>query len=81
MESFNQVVPWIAVGVLFAVVAFFSAFYIMRLLKADSNPIPADHGSQRTISNDEKTKLKNEIVHDIVADITPVLEKRLEKAF
>jgi len=46
MESFNQVVPWIAVGVLFAVVAFFSAFYIMRLLKADSNPIPADHGSQ-----------------------------------
>jgi len=53
----------------------------MRLLKAGSDAIPVNHGSQRTISNDEKTKLKNEIVHDIVADITPVLERRLEKAF
>jgi len=53
----------------------------MRVLKAGSDAIPVNHGSQRTISNDEKTKLKNEIVHDIVADITPVLERRLEKAF
>jgi|GEM_PF-1799882 len=81
MESFSQVIPWIAVGVLFAVVVFFSTFYIIRLLKANPGTTSADHSGQRTISADEKTKLKNEIVHDIVADITPVLEKRLEKAF
>ena len=33
------------------------------------------------ISIEQKKKLKDEIVHDIVADITPVLKKRLEKAF
>lgn len=78
MESFNQVAPWIAVGVLFAVVIFFCMFYITRLLKTR---ISVDEGSIHGISNDQKRKLKDEIVHDIVADITPVLEKRIERAF
>jgi hypothetical protein len=90
MTSFNQIGPWITAGLLFAIIVFFCAFYISRLLKIKRNTIllsadvkqSDDIGSVKTIiSNEQKNKLKEEIVHDIVADITPMLKKRLEKAF
>jgi len=80
MTSFNQIGPWITVGLLFAIIVFFCIFYVTRLLKirkASANTIEAE----TVISNEQKDKLKADIVHDIVADITPVLKKRLEKAF
>ena len=90
MESFNQIGPWITAALLFAIVVFFCVFYIIRVLKTRHTAISslADIKSSESlkshnaaISREQKKKLKDEIVHDIVADITPVLEKRLEKAF
>ena len=78
MESFNNIAAWIALGLLFAIVVFFCIFYVSKLIgkKAGVSSVTV---AERFL--DAKIKLKNEIVHDIVADITPVLEKRLEKAF
>jgi hypothetical protein len=90
MASFNQIGPWITVGVLFSIVIFFGVFYVVKLLQKGKVSAPVsedvkfsdDIGNVKTIiSKEQKKKLKDEIVHDIVADITPVLEKRLEKAF
>jgi hypothetical protein len=90
MESFNQIGPWIAAALLFGIVVFFGVFYITRLLRAQKTATSfsgnintsENLGSVKTvISKEQRKKLKDEIVHDIVADITPVLEKRLEKAF
>jgi len=89
MASFNQVGPWITVVVLFSAVIFFGVFYITKLIqirkaRISSSPdvkLSNDAGSMKTIiSKEQKKKLRDQIVHDIVADITPVLEKRLEKA-
>jgi len=89
MASFNQIGPWITAGVLFSIVIFFSVFYIVKLSQTRktksqvlADNILPDKGEMKTVfSKEQKKKLKDEIVHDIVADITPVLEKRLEKAF
>jgi hypothetical protein len=89
MTSFNQIGPWITAGVLFAIIVFFCIFYISRLLTIrktytlSSDDIHSETiGDVKiTISKEQKNKLKDDIVHDIVADITPVLKKRLEKAF
>jgi hypothetical protein len=90
MASFNQIGPWITVAVLFSIVVFFCAFYVIKLLRTrktivvdstDSKYSEGSGGMKNSISKEQKKKLKDEIVHDIVADITPVLEKRLEKAF
>ena len=78
MESFNHIAPWIALGLLFAVVIFFCVFYISKLIFSKTSVLSVVDAEQAI---EVKQKLKNEIVHDIVADITPVLEKRLEKAF
>jgi hypothetical protein len=90
MASFSQAGPWITVAVLFSAVIFFGVFYITKLIQISKEKISSsthgkrsdDIGVMKTIiSKEQKKKLKDEIVHDIVADITPVLEKRLEKAF
>ena len=88
MESFNQIGPWITAFLLLAIVVFFCVFYVTRLLKTKKTTItlsedikPSKDLKGAIISKEQKKKLKDEIVHDIVADITPVLEKRLEKAF
>jgi hypothetical protein len=90
MASFNQIGPWITAGVLFSIVIFFCVFYVVKLLQTTKAPIPVSEdgklsdntgSAKMIISKAQKKKLKAEIVHDIVADITPVLEKRLEKAF
>jgi len=90
MRSFNQIGPWVTVGLLFAIVIFFCLFYIIRLLKINKKSVSLSAdvnisdgiGSVKTIiSSEQRKKLKEEIVHDIVMDITPVLKKRIEKAF
>ncbi len=90
MASFNQIGPWITAGILFSIVIFFCVFYVVKLLQVRRTSIPNMTDSKlsdditdtkKSISKEQKKKLKDEIVHDIVADITPVLEKRLEKAF
>jgi hypothetical protein len=78
METFNQIGPWITLGLLFAIVIFFCVFYITKLVKTKKVAVVLSVDAN---VNEQKRKLKEEIVHDIVADITPVLEKRLEKAF
>ncbi|MDR3693036.1 hypothetical protein [Mucilaginibacter sp.] len=79
MVSFNQIGPWITAIVLFAVVIFFCVFYIVKLVQARRTVVSIDSKPSDNLK-DRKRKLKDEIIHDIVADITPVLEKRLEKA-
>jgi len=90
MASFNEIGPWITAAVLFSVVIFFAVFYITKLTQtrkatasftANSNPSDDIRNTKTITSTEQKKKLRDEIVHDIVADITPVLEKRLEKAF
>ena len=84
MTSFNQIGPWITLGVLGVIVVFFCVFYILKALQAIRKPVndnPSGSIDGLTMSKENKKKLKEEIVHDIVSDITPVLKKRIEKAF
>ena len=81
MAAFNTIGPWVTAGTLLAVVIFFCCFYIVRLFKVRKMAATTDAILQPAISIEQKKKLKEEIVHDIVEDITPVLKKRLEKAF
>jgi hypothetical protein len=85
MTSFNQIGPWITLGILCLIVLFSCIFYISKALQAIRKPIndnpPTKNIDGLIMSKENKKKLKEEIVHDIVSDITPVLKKRIEKAF
>ena len=84
MTSFNQIGPWITLGVLCLIVVFFCVFYILKALRAirkPANDIPNGNIEDLATLKEHKKKLKEEIVHDIVSDITPVLKKMFEKAF
>jgi hypothetical protein len=84
MTSFNQIGPWITLGVLCVIVIFLCFFYIAKAIQSIKKPVnknPVANVGDTTISIENKKKLKEEILHDIVSDITPVLKKRIEKAF
>lgn len=84
MTSFNQIGPWITLSALGLIITFFCVFYILKAFKAIKKPVsvnPSENIKHPLMSKENKNKLKEEIVQDIVSDITPVLKKRIEKAF
>jgi hypothetical protein len=78
MTTFNQIGPWITAAVLFVVVIFFCVFYLVRFFQSKKSEVPVQTVNPKKHTSAQKQQLKETMIHDIVADITPVLEKRLE---
>jgi hypothetical protein len=87
MASLNQILPWITLGIVVTIVISLGIFYITRLIK---NHQELHRDAKDSKLNDlhkkaaltvlAKEQLKKEIVHDILADLTPALKSRVEKS-
>jgi hypothetical protein len=89
MASFNQIGPWITVGILFSIVIFFCAFYVVKLLKTRKMTISSSEDAKSSFETDnsqmtilkEQMKFKEEIVHNIIVDVSRALKKDLKEHF
>jgi len=89
MSSFNQIGPWITVVILFSIVIFFCAFYIVKLLKTKKMTISSSENAKSSFDTDnkqmtilkEQMKFKEEIVHNIIVDVSRALKKDLKEHF
>lgn len=79
MEKFDNIAPWISAGVLFAIVLFFTIFYIIRFFQFRKE-IRLHRGSGSDLTLNITNEQKKKIVNDFVAGITPAIGKQLEKS-